>query len=68
MKSVPVPLDLDIITFATHPNYLGQELPPAKTCILRAIYGLEMTREERGIFLEMTESRPPNPKGWYMGV
>ena len=64
----PVPLDLDIITFATGKDYLAQELPPAKTCILKAIYGMEMNREERGILLKMTEGRAPNPKGYREAV
>ena len=65
MKPTPVPLDLDIITFATHKNYLKRDdLSPAQRAILKAIYGMEMTLEEKLVFLKMSEGRQPRGKGY----
>jgi hypothetical protein len=55
----------DIIEFVMSDDYLGKsKLSPAQRAILKAIYGLEMTLEEKLVFLEMTEGRKANPRGY----
>lgn len=56
----------DIIEMVTSPFWLADaDISPAQLAILKAIYGLEMTPEEREIFMVMTEGRPPRPGGYY---
>lgn len=59
----------DIIEFIKSDKYLGpdEQISSAQVSVLKAIYGLEMTEEEREIFLVMTEGRPPR-KGGYSEV
>src|SRR6266478_2483209 len=63
----------DIIQFATSRKLLGAssqhgdgipELSASQRSILKAIYGLEMEREERLAFLAMTEGREPKKAGY----
>lgn len=55
----------DIIEFATSRKYLGKDyLSVPQRATLKAIYGLEMTREERLAFLEMSDGREPRRGGY----
>lgn len=46
----------DIITFATHPSFLGLSISPAQETLLRGIYGLPLvTDEQRAIWALCTE-------------
>jgi len=46
-------------------QYLGKDyLSPAQVAILKALYGEEMSREELLSFLEMTDGRRPDPRGY----
>lgn len=74
--SVQPPVGPDIIEFATSRKFLGRgrdshgeliglpPLSPSQISILKAIYGLEMTREERLAFLGLTEGREPRGGGY----
>lgn len=62
---IPEPLPIDIIEFVTGEDYLGIGfLSPHQLSILKAIYGLPMLREERLAFLELSEGREPDPRGY----
>ena len=54
-----------IIDFVTSKDWLGDTtMSPAQLSILKAIYGLPMSRAESKEFLSMTEGRKPNLKGY----
>lgn len=55
----------DIIDMITSDLWLGEKnLSPAQISILKAIYGIPMTRQEREVFLPMTEGREPRAGGY----
>lgn len=62
---IPQPEGPDIIEFATSRKYLGKDyLSVPQRATLKAIYGLEMEREERLAFLEMSDGREPRKGGY----
>lgn len=66
----PAPVDpripRDIIEMVTSPEWLNdRDISPAQLAILKAIYGIPMTPEEREVFLPMTEGREPKAGGYY---
>jgi len=55
----------DIIEFAMSDKYLGKAyFSIYQQAILKALYGLEMTREELLAFLELSDGRKPRPGGY----
>ncbi len=46
---------VDIITFITHPKFLGLSLSPAQRALLKAIYGLELTDEDWDFWWQCTQ-------------
>lgn len=64
---IPEPTGPDIIEFATSRKYLGGAVPELsipQRAILKALYGLDMDRDERLAFLEMSEGREPRKGGY----
>lgn len=47
--------DVDIVTFAEHPDYLGLDLHPAQRVILKAVYGLQMDEAETALYQTLTQ-------------
>lgn len=61
-----IPPPDNIIEMICSKSYLGDtDISPAQVAILKAIYGIEMTEEERQVFLVMTEGREPRAGGYY---
>lgn len=61
----PEPYGPDIVEFAMSREYLAKDyLSVTQVAILKGLYGLPMERDERLAFLEVTEGRPPEPKGY----
>jgi hypothetical protein len=53
-----IPIDareVDILTFVTKKQLLGLTLSPAQRALLRSIYGLELTDEDREIWYQCTQ-------------
>lgn len=56
----------DIEVMVRDPDWLDdKDISVAQVSILKGIYGLGMTKEEREAFLEMTEGRPPRKGGYF---
>lgn len=55
----------DIVEFVTSDDYLGdKDYSPAQLAVLKAIYGLPMTRQESAAFAAMHEGRPAKKGGY----
>ncbi len=58
--------DFNIITMVCDPDWLGDaEISVPQIAVLKAIYGLPMSREELGAFLDLTEGRRPRKGGHF---
>jgi hypothetical protein len=61
----PEPVGPPIDEFVRSKHYLNiPYFSDAQIAVLKAIYGLPLTRDERLAFLELSEGREPNPKGY----
>lgn len=55
----------DIIEFVMGDEFLGdKDYSPAQIAVLKAIYGLPMSSEEKAAFLAMHEGKPPRKGGY----
>jgi len=60
------PRNFDIITMVCDPNWLGDtEISVPQLAVLKAIYGLPMSKLEMEAFLDLTEGRKPRKGGYF---